>query len=197
MQKLRQQLDFILELDKLKGIYRQTVVPSDNARQENSAEHSWHAAMMAMIFQSYAAEKINIDRVIKMLLIHDVVEIYAGDTFAFADQETLDAQEEKEIEALNKLFSLLPEGEAQEYVELWHEYENVETADGRFAKAIDCLQPFVTNINNEGASWKKHSTVTKDKILERNLHLKELAPKLWDYVNLELDKAIETGWLQA
>lgn len=197
MQKLKQQLDFILELDKLKGVYRQTTVPSDSSRQENSAEHSWHAAMMAMIFQSYATEEIDINRVTKMLLIHDVVEIYAGDTFAFADQAILDAQEAKEIEALNKLFALLPEDEAQEYIDLWHEYENVETADGRFAKAIDCLQPFVTNINNEGASWKKHTHVTREKVLERNLHLKELAPKLWDYVNYELDKAVKTGWLPA
>lgn len=197
MQKLNQKLDFILELDKLKGVYRQSVVPSDNSRRENSAEHSWHAAMVALIFQSYAEEDIDISRVVKMLLIHDVVEIYAGDTFAFAEQSVLDGQEEKEINALNRLFALLPEEEALAYKALWFEYEAVETADGRYAKAIDCIQPLISNLNNNGASWKEHTGVTKEKVLWRNRHLKDLAPKLWAYVNLELNKAVDAGWLAA
>jgi len=197
MDKLNQQLNFILELDKLKGIYRQNVVPSDHLRRENSAEHSWHAAMVALIFQEYTQEKIDINRVVKMLLIHDVVEIYAGDTFAYADQSLLDAQEGKEIKALNQLFSLLPDEDADVYKTLWFEYEAAQTADGCFAKAIDCIQPLISNLNNQGQSWKEHTDVTKEKVLKRNEHLKRLAPRLWEYVNRELDKAVSVGWLKS
>ncbi|MGB5446760.1 MAG: HD domain-containing protein [Psychromonas sp.] len=194
MKELKQQLTFIMELDRLKAVYRKTMVLSDDNRQENSAEHSWHISMVANVLHQYAQEPVNINRVVSMLLIHDIVEIDAGDTFAFAAQQDLDAQVEQELKAANRLFGLLPERQFQLFQTLWLEFEQAESADARFAKAMDCILPLIQNMANQGGSWAKHQ-VKKDQVLKRNQYLQDLAPKLWDYACSEIDLAVEKGWL--
>ncbi|SEL03740.1 putative hydrolases of HD superfamily [Colwellia chukchiensis] len=194
MTALEQQLNFIIELDKLKSIYRQALIKSDHNRFENSAEHSWHAAMLAPILQQYAIAEINISRVMTMLLIHDIVEIDAGDMFAFADNNALLVQTEKEMAAAKRIFGLLPESQASSFMQLWSEFELAQTLDAKFANAMDCLLPLLQNMNNSGGSWARH-TVTKSQVLKRNQHLEHLAPKLWQYVNTQVTVALQKGWL--
>ncbi|HFB64004.1 MAG TPA: HD domain-containing protein, partial [Aeromonadales bacterium] len=186
MKELGELFSFILEMDKLKAIYRRTTVKDDNNRQENSAEHSWHIALAAQVLQQYAAEPVAVDRVVSMLLIHDVVEIDAGDTFAFDEQHILDGQLEKELAAAERLFGLLPEHQANNMRQLWLEFEQAESNDARFAKAMDRILPLVQNMANNGGSWAHHK-VRKDQVLARNLYLKQSAPKLWDYVCDQID----------
>ena len=192
--ELAQQLSFIEEIDQLKSVYRQTHVKSDNNRNENSAEHSWHIALMANILAPYADEPIDLSRVVTMLLLHDIVEIDAGDTFAFAEQQDLDAQEDKELEALERIFGLLPEPQSSNMKQLWLEFEQAETVDARFAKAMDRVLPLVQNMSNQGGSWVKHK-VKKSQVIARNSYLDGLAPKLWDYVCQQIDLAVANGWL--
>lgn len=196
MEPLNQQLAFILEVERLKGIYRQTTVKCDSGRQENSAEHSWHISLMAQLLSEYAEEPVNVSRAITMLLIHDVVEIDAGDLFAFAEKSQHDDQEDKEIAAANRLFGMLPEGQFDEMKALWLEFEKAETADARYAKAMDRILPLLQNMANEGGSWAKHS-ISRQQVIKRNKYLKELTPKLWDYALQQIDLAVEKGWLQA
>ncbi|MBL4673609.1 MAG: HD domain-containing protein [Arenicella sp.] len=195
MDDLNKQLDFIIELDRLKGVYRQALVKSDENRFENSAEHSWHISLTAQILHEYAVEKVDISRVTCMLLIHDIVEIDAGDMFAFSEPEALSEQENKEIAAANRLFGLLPEQQFQAYNQLWLEFESAETNDARFAKAMDRILPLLQNMRNEGGSWVRHN-VKKSQLIDRNKHLEGLAPKLWLYVCRQIDLAVEQGWLE-
>ncbi len=194
--ELTAQLSFIRELDRLKGVQRQALIKCDNNRQENSAEHSWHIALTAVTLQEYAEADIDISRVIQMLLIHDIVEIDAGDTFAFADSEDLHAQAEKELNAAHRIFGLLPKPQSQYMLNLWLEFERAETADGRFAKAIDRVLPLIQNVQNEGGSWARHK-VKQSQVLARNQYLDGLAPKLWSYVKTQIERAVEKGWLVA
>ena len=194
MDDLKQQLAFILEIDQLKAIYRQTFVLSDDNRNENSAEHSWHISMMAHILHEYAEETVDISRVVKMLLIHDIVEIDAGDTFAFADQSKHDSQEDEELEAANRLFGLLPEEQFQLMNNLWIEFELANTADAKFAKAMDRMLPLLQNIQNNGGSWVKHN-ISKTQVLKRNNYLEETCPQLWCYACEQIDFAVLEGWL--
>jgi len=194
MKHLNQQLSFISELDRLKAVYRKTYVISDDNRYENSAEHSWHIALMASTLEQYADEPVDVSRVIRMLLIHDVVEIDAGDTFAFADQSELDGQNAKEVIAAERIFGLLPENQFQELNSLWLEFEDALTTDARFAKAMDRLLPLLQNMQNNGGSWAIHN-VKKSQVLERNEYLKPLAPKLWKYVCEQIELAVTKGWL--
>ncbi|BDX05349.1 HD domain-containing protein [Planctobacterium marinum] len=195
MDSLNEQLNFILELDKLKAVYRQALVKTDNNRQENSAEHSWHIAMLAPILLEHVCEDVNLLRVIKMLLIHDIVEIDAGDTFAFSKQSDLDAQHDKELAAANRIFGLLPESQFHEYRSLWLEFEAAESADARFAKAMDRILPLLQNMQNDGGSWAKHG-VKKSQVLKRNQYLEGIAPGIWQYVCEQIDLAVTKGWLK-
>jgi len=194
MKELSKQLDFIIELDQLKGIYRQTLVKSDKNRFENSAEHSWQISLAAQVLHEYAVENVNISRVMSMLLIHDIVEIDAGDMFAFSSDEALAEQEDKEVAAANRIFGLLPKQQFQNYKQLWLEFENAETQDARFAKAMDRILPLLQNMKNEGGSWVRHK-VKKSQVIERNKYLKGLAPKLWIYACEQIDLAVTQGWL--
>lgn len=194
MSTLEQQFNFILELDRLKAVYRQTTVQCDGNRQENSAEHSWHIALLAQTMSEYVEEPINLPRVINMLLLHDVVEIDAGDTFAFADDSELEAQEDKEIAAANRLFGLLPEPQYQQFKQLWLEFEQAQSADARFAKAMDRILPLLQNMSNQGGSWVKHK-VKKSQVLARNQYLQGITPKLWQYATEQIDLAVANGWL--
>ena len=186
--------EFITELDKLKAVKRQITLPLDNDRQENSAEHSWHVALMATTLAPFAAQPIDISRVVRMILIHDVVEIDAGDLFAFQEAAEHEAQAEKELAAAKRIFGLLPAPLNQELLALWLEFEEAETPDAEFAKAMDRGLPVFQNMQNQGGSWKKHG-VTREKIAQRNKHLITCAPSLWDYVNTQLDNAVKKGWL--
>ncbi|GLS91422.1 phosphohydrolase [Psychromonas marina] len=194
MEELNQQLDFIMELDRLKGIYRQTTVKSDNDRYENSAEHSWQISLAAHVLQKYAVEDVNITRVMNMLLIHDIVEIDAGDLFAFSAEQDHAAQEEKEMAAAERIFGLLPEKQCQQFKSLWVEFENAQTIDARFAKAMDRILPLLQNMRNEGGSWVRHK-VKKSQVLQRNNYLQGLAPGLWLYACEQVDIAVSKGWL--
>ena len=186
--------EFITELDKLKAVKRQITLPLDNDRQENSAEHSWHVALMATTLAPFAAQPIDISRVVRMILIHDVVEIDAGDLFAFQEAAEHEAQAEKELAAAKRIFGLLPAPLNQELLALWLEFEEAETPDAEFAKAMDRVLPVFQNMQNQGGSWKKHG-VTREKIAQRNKRLITCAPSLWDYVNTQLDNAVKKGWL--
>ncbi|GGD78282.1 HD domain-containing protein [Lacimicrobium alkaliphilum] len=194
MKELEQQLDFILELDNLKRVYRQALVKPDGNRQENSAEHSWHVAMLAQTLCHYAQEPVDVARVVNMLLIHDIVEIDAGDTFAFASEHELDGQQDKEFQAANRIFGLLPDTQCRHVKELWLEFEAANTADARFAKAMDRILPLLQNMQNEGGSWARHS-VKRSQVVERNKYLEGLAPELWGYALEQIDLAVEKGWL--
>ncbi|GAA6151960.1 HD domain-containing protein [Pseudoteredinibacter isoporae] len=195
MQDLQQQLAFIVEMDRLKSVYRQTTIKDDNDRFENSAEHSWHIALMAHVFAPLTDEPVDIHRACLMLLLHDIVEIDAGDTFAFASAADIAAKADKESDAADRLFGLLPSSQAADYRALWQEYEDAESADACFAKAMDCLLPLIQNMNNEGGSWRRHQ-VSRSKVVARNRYLEHSAPKLWEYALEQIDLALEKGWLQ-
>ena len=189
-EKLSQQIAFINELEKLKSICRMTWVPCDNDRQENTAEHSWQVALTANILAEYCMVEIDIANVTKMLLLHDVVEIYAGDTFAFSEKEVLGNQHDKEIEALNKLMDLLPQEQKEYFKNIWIEFEKAQTNDAKFANAIDRIVPAFQSFNNNGGTWKKYQ-VPKYKILERNKYLKEIAPALHEYLLEQVNNSFE------
>jgi putative hydrolase of HD superfamily len=194
MKELEQQLNFLLQIDQLKAIYRQTTVKNDNNRQENSAEHSWHIAIVAQVLQQYAEHNIDINRVTLMLLIHDIIEIDAGDLFAFAESHFHDEQAVKELAAAERLFGLLPGQQGEKMKTLWIEFEHAQSVDAQFAKAMDRILPLFQNMSNQGGSWLQHS-VTKQQVLDRNSYLKENAAKLWAYTCAQVDLAVINGWL--
>lgn len=162
--RLAQQLRFIVELDKLKAVLRRTIL-IDRSRNENTAEHSWHAAMAAALLVEYADEPVNLPRVIEMLLVHDVIEIDAGDTYCYDPGANVDkAQREKA--AAERLFALLPDDQREHWRGLWEEFEAMSTPDSRYANAIDRVQPLLNNYYSEGEAWRAHG-VTKEQVLKR------------------------------
>lgn len=191
----KEQLSFIVELDKLKSVYRKALIKCDNNRYENSAEHSWHVALTANVLAPYAEKEIDISRVMLMLLLHDIVEIDAGDTFAFDEKTVLAEQSDKEQMAANRLFGLLPESQYKTYLALWNEFEQAETPDAKFAKSMDRVLPLIQNMQNEGGSWAQHK-VNKQQVINRNKHLADIAPTLWEFVLEQIDLATQKGWLQ-
>jgi putative hydrolases of HD superfamily len=183
---------FIIEIDKLKGILRQTRL-TDNSRQENSAEHSWHLAIMAIILAEYAPPNVDLLRAIKMLLIHDLVEIDAGDTFCYDIQGNLN-KAIKEEKAAARLFGLLPSEQGKELHEIWQEFEAFETDTARFAVALDRLQPLLQNQQNKGGTWQVHG-ITKNQVMQRMAPVKEVAPTLWLLVEEIIEDCIAAGYL--
>ncbi len=153
-ERIRKQLSFALEIDKEKNIFRQTHL-SDHGRRENDAEHAWHMAIMAYLLREYANEEVDISKVMLMCLIHDIVEIDAGDTYAY-DAEGLKTQKEREDKAKERIFSLLPQDQKDELIALFDEFEAYETAESKYAHAMDNLQPLILNNSNEGGDWKQH-----------------------------------------
>jgi putative hydrolase of HD superfamily len=192
--RLGEQLRFITEIDKVKQVLRQTVV-LDATRRENDAEHSWHLAVMALTIQEHAAEPVDLLKVIKMVLIHDLVEIDAGDTFAYDEVGALD-KEERERKAADRIFYLLPEDQAAEIDDLWTEFELRESAESRFAAALDRFQPLLHNYLTEGVAWKKHG-IQKSQVIERNKHIAEGSQALWDYAQVIIDDSVVKGYLGA
>jgi putative hydrolase of HD superfamily len=190
--RLGQQLAFIMELDRLKGILRQTRV-LEGARQENSAEHSWHLALCAVVLAEHAPGEIDLPRVLKMVLVHDVVEIDAGDAFCY-DADANVGKEERERRAAERIFGLLPVKQGSELRELWEEFEAGASADARFAVALDRLQPLLLNFAGEGGSWRRHR-VTHDQVMVRMAPIRHGAPELWPAVVRLLDEAVARGYL--
>ncbi len=191
--RLERQLDFIVEIDKLKHVMRQSPL-CDGSRKENDAEHSWHLAMMAMILAEHADEPVDVGRVVKMLLIHDIVEIDAGDTFAYDDQGRKD-QEEREQKAADRLFNLLPDDQAKDFRALWDEFEEDDTADARFARALDRLQPLTLNYINKGGTWRSKG-VTAAKVIERNRPIEDGSAYLWRHAKGLIEDAREKGYIK-
>lgn len=176
-ERLMKQMDFIIEVDKLKSIYRQTTL-IDKSRHENDAEHSWHLAMMALLLSEYA-DRDNIDllKVIKMVIIHDLVEIDAGDTFAY-DLDGYKDKEEREKKAANRIFGLLPKDQFEEIYNLWQEFEEAQTDEAKFAVALDRTQPMLHNYYTDGGTWKEHN-VTLGQVLKRFEGIQK-AQKYWE-----------------
>ncbi|MBR7799253.1 HD domain-containing protein [Undibacterium fentianense] len=195
MQDLHHHLNFILELDKLKAVYRKALIKADNNRYENSAEHSWHIALTSHVLAPYADSSVDIARVSLMLLIHDIVEIDAGDTFAFDHLAVLSAQSIKESAAAERIFGLLPAPYNAQFIDLWNEFEKAMTPDAQFAKAMDRILPLIQNMQNNGGSWAQNS-VTKNQVIQRNQYLEKSAPKLWHYVLAQIETATRNGWLK-
>ncbi len=191
--RLKQQLDFLTEVDKMKNIMRQTLL-IDKSRQETDAEHSWHFALMALtLYEHCEIKNVNIDRVIKMALIHDLVEIYAGDTFAF-DVTGNESKELREKEAADKLFSLLPAEQAADFRNIWEEFDEMLTPDALYASAIDRLQPFISNFHTDGHTWAKHN-VSINKVYERISPVKTAIPELSEYIDFVINDSVEKGYI--
>ena len=178
MERLQQQMEFIQEVDKLKKIGRQSYL-TDSSRKENDAEHSWHLALMAILLSEYAPKEVDVLRVVSMVLIHDLVEIDAGDTYAY-DTEGNKTKRQREEKAADRFFNILPEDQAKKVRDLWEEFEDNETPEANFAHALDRTQPIMLNHASEGKAWKEHGVVLSQ-IMERNINIPKGAPKLWDY----------------
>ena len=184
MTDFEKQLAFIKEIDKLKYIFRKTCLLNSD-RNENSAEHSWHLALMAIALESQAKQKVDLGRVIKMLLIHDIVEIDAGDTFLFDTQKNHENTDE-ELAAAKRIFGLLPEVLAQELTDLWLEFEKAQTPDAKFAKAIDRLAPMMQNDANGGGTWREFD-VPYETVIEKKKRIQEGSDTLWEYGKTLID----------
>ncbi|EIQ1513919.1 HD domain-containing protein [Vibrio parahaemolyticus] len=195
MDRLEKQLALLIELDKLKSVLRRTRVKSAEGRLENSGEHSWHVALMAVLMEEHANAPVDICRVMKMLLIHDVVEIDAGDTFVY-DTAASKEQAEKEIKAAERLFGMLPTDQGQELLALWQEFEAAQSDDAKYAKALDRLIPMLLNYHNNGKSWKENS-VTREQALTINKRIEFGSVTLWDKAKELIEEATEKGWLKS
>lgn len=192
--RLHTQIGFLLEIDKLKQIFRQTYL-LDETRKENDAEHSWHFAMYAVLLAEYANEKVDLLKVVKMALIHDLVEIDAVDTFLYDEVGNAD-KAEREEKAAERIFGLLPPDVGEELHALWVEFEAKETAEAKFAGAIDRLQPFLHNIHTDGRAWGEHGISAKQ-IRERNGVIENGSEDLWAYAVSLLDEAVAKGQVAA
>jgi putative hydrolase of HD superfamily len=190
--RLAQQLAFIIEVDRLKSVMRRSRLISDE-RYENSAEHSWHLALMVLILAEYANEPVDLLRTIKMVLIHDIVEIDAGDTFAYDAVGALD-KEAREQEAAARLFGLLPEDQAAELHELWQEFEARQTPEARMANAVDRMMPLMHNYFTRGGSWQRHE-VTRPQVINRVGSIDDGSQELWRVAEALIDAAVDEGIL--
>ena len=191
-ERLRGQIEFVREIDKLKTVLRRTTL-MDGSRSENSAEHSWHLALMALVLSEHSAEQVDLLRVLKMLLVHDLVEIDAGDTFCYDEEAHLDKLE-REQRAAERIFRLLPADLSTELRELWDEFEDKVSAEARFATALDRLQPMLHNLSTGGGSWQEHG-ITRRRVEERNRVIEDGAPDLWAMARAMLDEAEARGWI--
>lgn len=194
MNRLKKQMEFIVEIDKLKYIFRQSALISDG-RKENSAEHSWHLGLMAMFLSEYIKDgSVDLLKVIKMVLIHDIVEIDAGDTFAY-DEHGYEDKEEREIQAAQRIFNLLPSDQADEIWKLWREFEERRTPEARYAASLDRLQPLLLNYFTQGHTWRMPG-VTSEKVYERMAPIRESTPVLWEYAVEIIEDSIAKGYLK-
>lgn len=191
--RLEKQFNFCLEIDKEKFIGRQTYL-SDGTRKENDAEHAWHMAIMALLLSEHANEEIDVLKTISMILIHDVVEIDAGDTYAY-DEQAKTSQQERELKAADRIFGMLPEDQQKKFRALWDEFEAKETKEAKFARALDNIQPLMLNGATNGRSWVEHG-VHLSKVLKRNEVTPTGSQVLWDYIKeTVIDPNVEAGRL--
>ncbi len=192
MENIQKIFEFIIEIEKLKDVYRKTK-PVGLDRFENSAEHSWHVSLCALMLKEYANKSVNIDRVIKMLLLHDLGEIDAGDTIVY-DSDTREVKE-KENAGFKRVLMLLPKHLQNECLSLWEEFEEAQTPDAKYAKAIDRIPPLLHNLHGEGHSWKAHD-ISKEKVFAVNSKIQDGSQKVWDVLKEKLDNAVMTGILK-
>ncbi|HHX78734.1 MAG TPA: HD domain-containing protein [Acholeplasmataceae bacterium] len=188
--RLLQQMDFISEIEKLKVIYRQNGVIGGK-RQENSAEHSWHISIMAFILLEYCNQKIDVLKVIKMLLIHDVIEIVTGDTFLYDDEKRKEVKL-PEKEAANQIFGLLPQDQKNDFLQCWNEFELKETPESKYANVLDNLQPIINHFytNNQNIKGK---CLTKEQIIKKKEFIKEYSEEIWEFALSIIDKSVQIG----
>ena len=191
--RLDRQLAFLVEADRLKNVLRQTTL-CDASRRENSAEHSWHLALMAAVLAEHADPGTDVSRAMRMLVVHDLVEIDAGDTFAY-DANANVGREERERRAADRIFGMLPAGQAAELRALWDEFEARETPESRFAVALDRLQPLLSNHHSKGGSWVAHG-VTRAQVLRRMQPIREALPGVWPMVESIVASSCAAGWIR-
>lgn len=191
MKRFEQQLEFLKVIDGMKQVLRQTMLV-DSSRQENDAEHSWHFAVAAMVLSEYASEEIDLFRVLKMALVHDLVEVYAGDTFAYDEKGNQD-KDVREQAAADRIFGLLPEDQGQELRSLWEEFDAMETKDALYAACIDRIQPFINNYFTQGHTWRK-GRVRPEQVYQRMEPVRRGIPELWSFVEYVIEDGIKKGY---
>jgi putative hydrolase of HD superfamily len=192
-ERLEKQIHFILEVDRLKEVFRQTVC-TQSRRAENDAEHSWHLCLSVIVLAEHANDpNLDVLRVLNMVILHDLVEIDAGDTFAY-DTAGMATQHEREAKAADRIFGLLPPDQASDFRALWDEFEARETSEAKFAAAVDRFQPVLLNCSTEGSAWRRHG-VTADRVIARNAHIAQGSADLWDNVSAMIGRAVEKGHL--
>lgn len=190
MERMSRQLEFLMEIDKVKNIFRQTWL-ADGNRKENDAEHSWHLAVAAFLLKEYAAQEVDVLKVILMVLIHDLVEIDAGDTYAY-DAKGAETKRAREEAAAERIFGILPEDQGLYFRELWEEFERYESADAKYAHLLDNFQPLLLNHESGGLSWREHG-VKKSQIYKRNEKIEETSPQVWGKMKEIIDQHIQLG----
>lgn len=192
--RLKKQIDFIVEIDKMKSVFRKNIL-IDRTRNENDAEHSWHISIIAMLLYEYAYQPgINLLHVLKMLLIHDIIEIYAGDTFAYDEKANME-KEKREKEAADKIFGVLPDDQQKEYRALWEEFDAMETPEAIYAAACDRFEPFILNCNTDGHTWRL-ADITKDRVYKRLCQIKLAMPEIWGIVENLIEENIKKGYIK-
>ena len=193
--RLIRQIEFIAECDKLKEIFRQTL-NTQSRRAENDAEHSWHLCLCVIVLAEHAnVPDLDVLRVLKMLIVHDLVEIDAGDTFAY-DVAAMAGQHEREAVAADRIFGLLPADQSAEFRALWDEFEAKETAEAKFATAVDRFQPMLLNCRSQAAAWNRHG-ITHDRVVARNRQIADGCAELWRYAEVMLQEVVSAGHLPA
>ena len=193
MRKIDRQMDFIIEIDKLKNVFRQSLI-SDGSRHENDAEHSWHLCMIAITLEEYAEEGTDILKCIKMALIHDIVEIYAGDTYLY-DEEGNKDKSEREMKSAEKIYGLLDESQKKEFLRLWREFDEGETKEAVFANILDRIQPITLNYLTKGEMWLKNG-IRKEQVLNKAWRVFKLAhPDISEYMMRIIDESVKKGYL--
>ena len=190
MDRMKQQIAFLMEIDKVKNIFRQTYL-ADGKRKENDAEHSWHLAIAAFLLKEYVAEDVDVMKVMIMVLIHDLVEIDAGDTYAY-DAEGAKSKRAREVAAADRIFGMLPEDQGGYFRELWDEFEAYESDDAKFAHLLDNFQPLLLNHESNGKSWTEHQ-VKKSQIYKRNEKIEETSPEVWEWMKQIVEEHIALG----
>ena len=193
MERLEKQLSFLMEIDRQKEVIRQTYL-SDGSRKETDAEHAWHLAMMCMVLSEYANEPIDVPRTIMMLLAHDLVEIDAGDTYAYYTEGNA-TKRQREEKAAERIYGMLPEEQGNTLRMLWEEFEAMETPEAKFANTMDKIQPVLLTDQAKGKSWREHQ-VRMSQIMERNARTHEGSEVLWDYIRNVLEKNADAGFIR-
>ncbi|MBD5520246.1 MAG: HD domain-containing protein [Lachnospiraceae bacterium] len=189
-ERLNKQIDFILEADKEKNIIRQTHL-SGNGRRENDAEHAWHMAIMVYLLKEYANEEFDVAKAMMMALIHDIVEIDAGDTYAY-DSKGLETQKEREEQAAERIFGILPDDQGKELKSLFEEFEASKTPEARFVRAMDNFQPLLLNNSNDGSDWREHE-IGKSQVMKRHINTKSGSNIIWECAKKIIDKHVRNG----